>query len=316
MGSVAVTRLKRATSSLKSARSRPWPDASSEPQGPELLPLIIRRWRTLGARPRRCGRQASIRDRSAYGKPNRTTSADRDGLALYTSALMEFLKETPTSFPCQQGVRQALLILAEIYQILGCEPRFAIKVASGAADLWRVVLKDLHDLRRKDIFVPPLKELLDLIEFPSSCGFEFGDGVHDTDDGPLRIPAMATISAHPALATCEAGDAAMADATLGDVAGVGRPPVLDDAIVEVLFAAACPRGISGESSAETIDTSNDEPTLVSQFCRCPDCERLRNVRIPSALKRGPSPRDGAKGKEKTAGLEAVPEFEDLACTKE
>ena len=222
MGSVAVTRLKRATSSLKSARSRPWPDASSEPQGPELLPLIIRRWRTLGARPRRCGRQASIRDRSAYGKPNRTTSADRDGLALYTSALMEFLKETPTSFPCQQGVRQALLILAEIYQILGCEPRFAIKVASGAADLWRVVLKDLHDLRRKDIFVPPLKELLDLIEFPSSCGFEFGDGVHDTDDGPLRIPAMATISAHPALATCEAGDAAMADATLGDA------PVLAD----------------------------------------------------------------------------------------
>ena len=159
-------------------------------------------------------------------------------------------------------------------------------------------------MKRKDIVVAPLDDLLNLLEFPPKmCAYRFGDAAHDIEDNQHHASRSAQSTSETCEADCAAfagattddvDDAAMANETTCDAAKNGEPPALDDAAVEDLFAAACLNECSYESSAETIDESIDEPTLVAVVCRCPECEHVPNVRFPSALRGGPAPRDGAK----------------------
>ena len=86
-------------------------------------------------------------DGSAYSKPSRNLSCDRSGLEAHKDALMELVRLAPTGFPAHASVREALLQLDSRFNIFAGQSN-TFKVASDAADVWRVMCRDLYDLKK------------------------------------------------------------------------------------------------------------------------------------------------------------------------
>ena len=105
-------------------------------------------------------------DGSFYQKPTRSQGADKDGLCAAEPALRVLLSVAPSGFPNQQGVKNVLMELHRQHGILECEPRFVEKVAADSADVWRVMCKDVYDLRklRCPEPSPKLRALMGLID--------------------------------------------------------------------------------------------------------------------------------------------------------
>ena len=93
-------------------------------------------------------------------------SADQEGLAKYAWPLKSLLQLAPSGFPAHSSVRSALLALHKSQGVLGCEKRHAFKVAGEAADVWRIMCKDVYNLRKGNgkVHVEGVEELVSLIE--------------------------------------------------------------------------------------------------------------------------------------------------------
>ena len=88
-------------------------------------------------------------DGSGYGKPVRSLSGDLTGLVAYSAPLKCLLGVAPTGFPSQASVRDSLLLLQKDHNIFQCQPHMEEKRADEAADIWRVMCKDLYNIKKK-----------------------------------------------------------------------------------------------------------------------------------------------------------------------
>ena len=105
-------------------------------------------------------------DGSAYGKPCRSLSSDVHGLIAHAGPLHDLVGLAPTAFPAQACVKDSLLLLQAKFKIFNCQPYQEEKRASEAADVWRVMCKDLYLLKKKQTNIPELQSTLDLIALP------------------------------------------------------------------------------------------------------------------------------------------------------
>ena len=221
-----------------------------------------------------------------YGKPTRQTAADRDGLIAHKEPLMALLAVCPSAFPCHSGVRAALIEIDDKMLIIGCDRRFQHKIASEAADIWRVMCKDLYDLKKNPrAELPELQSILDAVTI-----------THRSEDAAssdaLSVTAMGAVT-HSASATASATVPQKASSDAHSATATAPP--LDAEAVKGMFAGMfsdddCPVDVSDDE----LDVSDGEldVTFVAEVCRCPEC--VAGADALDAKVRIPNPRKGAQ----------------------
>ena len=106
-------------------------------------------------------------DGSAYQASKRSDLGDTEGLARHIVPLSILLKMCSTGFPSHPNLRQALTILQARHHIFK-ECSNVFKVASNAADQWRLMCRHIYNRRREGSTEVYLTPLVDLIVLPSN----------------------------------------------------------------------------------------------------------------------------------------------------
>jgi hypothetical protein len=204
-------------------------------------------------------------DGSSYTK-GRAGAADVQGLLAHSRPLTALLKLAPSGFPSHGLLRQALLELhtsERIFERVGADN--AWKVATEAADLWRVMCKHVYNVSKSTNIPTSLVHLCGLIKHAETtrshaCPAAPGPSEPATPRGGATFPSFDEELADP-----EGNDEAEAD-------------------VEIM------EGETVDCDADAMDESDVE--LVSQFCMCPDCVKKRgpiaieDVEVPSCRRGG------------------------------
>ena len=106
-------------------------------------------------------------DGSGYQACARSAFGDAESLAKHKVPLTILLKFASTGFPSHPSLKQALTALHSKYQIFkDCSDIF--KVASAAADNWRLMCRHIYNRKREGNDAPSVKSLIGLIVLPSS----------------------------------------------------------------------------------------------------------------------------------------------------
>ena len=126
-------------------------------------------------------------DGSTYQKPTRSTSADHEGLFAHRKALEVLLKVAPTGFPSHSDLKATFVKLHKKEQVFeGVRTDDAgktLKAATEAADIWRIMCRDLYNLRKLEVKDHKVQFLVDMIELSTKeDGSTGGDDIVMCDD--------------------------------------------------------------------------------------------------------------------------------------
>jgi len=189
-------------------------------------------------------------DGSMYAKPCRNQGVDREGLVAHSTALQPLLEFAPPGFPSHSSLKNVFLELNKDFKILDCPEKFAHKCAASAADIWRIMCKDVYDLAKgksknnKD----ELQKLVDII----ALGLRTADHAAEAPAAEMaRLKTREDVDQLFGLDDLEDGetDAMTDDADVGDK----------------LDADEC-----------------DEVLITAEICNCPDCRAQRSRQPPAA----------------------------------
>lgn len=143
---------------------------------------LLEEWRPLAQL-----RSTSIAwDGSLYSK-SRNQGVDKEGLIRHKKALVGLCRAAPSGFPSMSSVRGVLLRLEKEFGVLQADPKFVFKVATEAADSWRIMMKHVYTYKKRKSVPKELRELTDLLidqDIPTS-----EDGAPDASmDGSEMVP--------------------------------------------------------------------------------------------------------------------------------
>ena len=207
-------------------------------------------------------------DGSCYGKPSRAQSADKDGLAAYRLPLLGLLRLAPSGSPAYAALRNTLVEAHKKWGVLKCDDQFLFKTATAAADIWRIMCRDVYLLSKaKASSIPDtLKSLVSIIQAPYKEAQDTG-GLASTDFGVSHVNEL--------FAEFDELDKECG-AWPSEIAGVDGDSASswvdgDDAIA---------------ISQETAD--DDHVFITGEICRCPKCAPV-DVPIPDPRRRRKKP---------------------------
>ena len=103
-------------------------------------------------------------DGSSYSNLSRNSQPNQAGLCVYKGPLQELLSKAPTGLPSHPALRETFLKLHDKHTVFDVSDRFVFKAATESSDAWRIMTKDIYDLKKDGVSVlPELKPLIDLI---------------------------------------------------------------------------------------------------------------------------------------------------------
>ena len=178
-------------------------------------------------------------DASLYGKPSRNLSADRSGLETHFRPLKALLTVAPNGFPAHGDIRQCLLSMQEKSSVLKTSNQTAFAAATEAANVWRVMMRDVYDLRKnnKPIGNTRIQELVDMIHIS-----------HSTSSAPRDEVASPT--------------------SLGVTLTPTAPRTSRSAIDELALMFP---DLDGDTKLSDHDDASSEAEITSMVCTCPLC---------------------------------------------
>ena len=190
-------------------------------------------------------------DGSGYQACSRSAFGDAESLAKHKVPLTILLKFASTGFTSHPNLKQALTALHSKYQIFkDCSNIF--KVASTAADNWRVMCRHLYNRKKEGCSDPCLKSLTDLIVLPSQT-----TAAQHTDTTAAEQSHVETVSSlvptNNNLASSPHG-------------------ILDPELVNSLFPTfEDTQDVPVEDDCIMLGSMEAEVMVISQKCMCPDC---------------------------------------------
>ena len=224
-------------------------------------------------------------DGSDYAKACRSLAPDSGGLVLYMEPLKVLLKLAPTGFPTHASLRQVFEKLHNKYRILGqITPKQEWPAIADATDKWRVMCKDIYELKKKTAPPPELKPLTDLIELPT--GAASAEGVATAATADKSAPETAASEGNASAASASTTVQGWPDFTALDC----EEPTMCD-------------------TCEIVDP--DAVTIINEICKCPQCSvpvpsplpsgQKKETRAADAERRPRMPLRGTAGKANTGG---------------
>ena len=149
-------------------------------------------------------------DGSSYER-GRGPNVDVLSLALHAAALLPLLLLGITGFPALADIRAALLLVNDSHGILVGPPRFIYKIATDAADKWRIMCAHVYQLKKSGATNTPIQELIDIIKLadgssgtaepnesgePPDASTDVPMPVDSPSAEPLDTQAVETLFAH------------------------------------------------------------------------------------------------------------------------
>jgi hypothetical protein len=76
---------------------------------------------------------------------SRSQAIDEESMLTYLEPMLKLLEVAPTGFPAHKSLLATFEALHSKHAILNCDSRFVLRVASMAADNWRVMAKHIYN---------------------------------------------------------------------------------------------------------------------------------------------------------------------------
>ena len=221
-------------------------------------------------------------DGALYAKPTRETGPDRVSLSMHKGALKLLLAECPTGFPSQVRLRDVLMELHQRHHILGCADRFVYKCANESADIWRVMCRDLYEMKKKQKKDSAPRENQDVQELIDMIDTSDQEATWGTSLSSASLDAAASASVHVDAVEQATGVPKTADAV---EQATGVPKTAEE--VERAFQMSWRQNSDHDEGIHISDASGDDDVImVAAVCRCLECRRHRAVPVPSAARSG------------------------------
>ena len=210
---------------------------------------------------------------------------ERRRLERHAEPLVQLLQVAPKGFACHRGVREALLVLNAELKIFSCEERYAFKVSSEAADVWRVMAEDTRNLKKRMStasilgLAQPLQQLLAHVVLEAEGEYVVWECVQG-DNSDHEVHGFDTDKVE--------------EATQRDGKTLELEEIEDPDIVSI-------DNDDGGERADVMEIESEiEPAVefVSQICRCPECVAKAKRPIPF-----PNPGIGSQRRETLATVE-------------
>ena len=206
-------------------------------------------------------------DGSGYQASKRSDLGDTEALAKHMVPLTILLKMCSTGFPSHPNLRQALTMLQAKHHIFK-ECSNVFKVASNAADQWRLMCRHIYNRRREGNQEPLLSGLVDLIVLPSNTS-----AAEDTFGEEELPPLEEDLSTVSALVPTNQTLASSQDGILDPERVNSLFPTFEDSLMvqDDLEDSQRTLSWSEEDDCMMLGYKEAEVRVISQKCMCPAC---------------------------------------------